>query len=287
MNKVKLYLSKLMHCTGISNLLFYIRCTLSKNKLIYVVNYHDTPQRLSANFEEQLKFYQKNFRNIDSNSLDEFFEESDVKSYSKPGIIISFDDGLASNMEVASPLLEKYGFTGWFFIPTGFVECNTKEQRIFLEANSIAFSKGTTAEQRLAMNWDEVKYLNKNHVIGCHTKSHCRLNADLENEIIVEEISASKIHLETVLGEPVNVFCWVGGEEWSYSHKASEEIKKNNYKYSFMTNCSPISSKTSKLQLNRFNVEFNYPICVIKFLLSGIMELYYFPKRQRINKLTK
>ncbi len=275
-----------MHYSGLSNILFKVRGKVSKNRLIYVVNYHDTPKRLSGNFEEQLKFYKKNFRNVDLNDLDEFFGGG-VRSYSKPGIIISFDDGLASNMAVARPLLEKYGFTGWFFIPTGFVECNTKEQRSFLENNSIAFSKGVSSELRLAMNWDEVKYLNTHHVVGCHTKSHCRLNADLSQEVVIEEVNTSKLHLESMLGEPVNIFCWVGGEESSYSHKASEEIKKSNYEYSFMTNCSPISNKTSKLQLNRFNVEFNYPVYVIKFLISGIMELYYFPKRQRVNNLTK
>lgn len=32
----------------------------------------------------------------------------------KPGILLTFDDGLTANASVAAPLLKKYGFTGLF-----------------------------------------------------------------------------------------------------------------------------------------------------------------------------
>ena len=89
----------------------------------------------------------------------------------KPGLILSFDDGIKDNFEIAYPLLEKYGFIGWFFVPTDFVITAVKEQLGFAKNHQITMNMDLK-EDRVAFNWDEINILANNLVIGGHTRSH-------------------------------------------------------------------------------------------------------------------
>ena len=140
---------------------------------------------------------------------------------------------------------------------------------------------------RVAMNWKEMRQLDKNHVIGCHTKSHQRRVAAIKKTQIYQEIVVSKKIIADKLGHPIDIFCWVGGEENSYSAQGAKAIREAKYKYSFMTNCMPIKINTNPYQLQRNNVETSFSINLVKFILSGIMDLLYIPKRKRVNNLTK
>src|SRR5690349_18779188 len=100
-------------------------------KHIRVVNYHSTPPYESANFEAQLKFYKEHYSPVSYKDLPAFLEEGKWNN-AKPGLIISFDDGIRDNIDVAVPLLEKYGFTGWFFIPPGLIDATPEEQMEFV-----------------------------------------------------------------------------------------------------------------------------------------------------------
>jgi peptidoglycan/xylan/chitin deacetylase (PgdA/CDA1 family) len=139
---------------------------------------------------------------------------------------------------------------------------------------------------RMAMTWNEIQQLDKKHVIGCHTKTHHRMVASTPKNQLQSEIRVSKRILEEKLGHTVDIFCWVGGEELSYSGQGAQTIREATYKYSFMTNCMPITIHTNPLQLQRYNVESRWPINLVKFTLSGVMDLLYMPKRKRVNKLT-
>src|SRR5688500_7474862 len=87
---------------------------------IRVINYHDVPVEQAANFESQLRYYSSRFADVNEQKLRGFLGGEPWPD-EKPGIILSFDDGLASHSEVVAPALEKYGFTGWFFVPADHV----------------------------------------------------------------------------------------------------------------------------------------------------------------------
>ena len=110
--------------------------------------------------------------------------------------------------------------------------------------------------------------------------------ASSSNNKLQSEIIVSKKILEEKLGHTVDLFCWVGGEEFAYSNQAAQTIREATYKYSFMSNCMPITIHTNPLQLQRNNVETSWPINLVKFALCGVMDLLYLPIRKRINKLT-
>ena len=83
----------------------------------------------------------------------------------------------------------------------------------------------------------------------------------------------------------MEIFCWVGGEETSYSSEAAKLISEN-YKYSFMTNNAVIRPGDDPLQLQRTNIEAENPLELVRFQLSGLMDVYYTGKRRRVNRLT-
>jgi peptidoglycan/xylan/chitin deacetylase (PgdA/CDA1 family) len=248
---------------GINSLGHWLQ-TLSFSPFIRAVNYHDIEARHADNFEKQLQFYADRFVDVKLEDLTGFLAGGKWQ-HNKPGIIISFDDAMRSHFEIAAPLLEKYAFTGWFFVPSTRIQSGANDGYLSV---------------------DELKSLDRNHVIGSHTQTHCRLSSDVPEEILVSEIHGSKKILEDILGHEINIFCWVGGEEFTYSKRASE-LAKTAYKFGFMTNSDVICSGTDPLQLQRTNIEAENPLSLVRFQLSGLMDLAYAPKRRRVNQITR
>ncbi|WIG81926.1 polysaccharide deacetylase family protein [Photobacterium damselae] len=284
MNKKKIILAKLFDLLKINELFFFLRRIFYGNEYIYAINYHNTSLKDIQQFEKQLNYYSSFFSNVSKKDLDDFLCNG-VWNKDKPGLIISFDDGLRNNFDVACKILEKYNFTGWFFISVGFVDCEVSQQKKYAKEHSI-ISLDEYPDNRIAMSWDEVRYLNSHHVVGCHTMTHHRMIETTSIEKINREIKDSKTLLESKLNSEIDIFCWVGGEEFAYSKYAAQAIKDSGYKYSFMTNCCPITKKTNKFQLQRNNVESNWSLLLVKFVTSGFMDLLYFRKRCKVNKKT-
>jgi peptidoglycan/xylan/chitin deacetylase (PgdA/CDA1 family) len=64
-------------------------------------------------FEEQIGIFARYGRSL---------RLEDVSRGTASGIVLSFDDGYASNYHLAFPILEKYGFTATVFLTTGFID---------------------------------------------------------------------------------------------------------------------------------------------------------------------
>ena len=272
MNQFKRLAAQVFDAIGI-NTLGHLVQRAALFPFIRVINYHDIPENQKANFEEQLAFYSSRFTNVNLQDLENFLENGKWK-HNKPGLIISFDDGLRSHYETAAPLLEKYGFTGWFFVPAGWVVESEKSEK----PEFVTTEESLTREQLL--------FLDTHHVVGCHTETHCHLSANLSAEKLSFEILDAQKSLENLLGHPVKIFCWVGGEEFSYSKMAADFIKQG-YELSFMTNTAVVRPDTNPLQLQRSNIEAENPLSLVRFQLSGLMDIAYYPKRKRVNNLTR
>jgi peptidoglycan/xylan/chitin deacetylase (PgdA/CDA1 family) len=250
---------------------------------VRALNYHDTPKQLSSNFRRQLEWYRSNFVDCNYQQLRGLLVDGGWSS-SKPGIIISFDDGLKSHYEVAAPLLEEYGFTGWFMIPVAFLNATSAEQPEFASENHISHH-GLNSDN-LAMSWDDVRELeSRGHVITLHSMHHKRLSDSLSDVELHEEIVLAKTMLESRLGHPVSGFTWVGGEEASYSRRAFRFILQANYDEVFCTNSHPIMAKQNPLFLERSNIEANFGLNQIRLVLGGLYDQKYKAKRQRIHSL--
>ncbi|MBT5451971.1 MAG: transposase [Gemmatimonadetes bacterium] len=101
------------------------------------------------------------------------------------------------------------------------------------------------------------------------------------------EIKGAKQRMEKALECGVPVFCWVGGEEDAYTSEVATLISRAGFAHSFMTNSQVIRPAADPLQLQRTNIEADYPLWLTRFQLSGFMDLLYMSKRRRVNRLTR
>ena len=252
---------------------------------IRAINYHDVPPTDADAFNRQLDLYEAHFECVDLEKL--FALQRGEWESDKPGLILSFDDGLRSHAEVVAPLLEARGWVGWFMVPFGFVASPEEKQIAYAEEYKIGHSGFDYGDSRIALSWDDARRLARSHVVGCHGLTHRRLSDALGPKEIEEEIPGAKSRLEAETGCPVQVFAWIGGEETSYSQAAAKAIAEAGFQMSFMTKNAPIRPGCDLLQLQRTNIEAENSEHVVLFQLSGIMDLLYSAKRNRVNKLTR
>ena len=272
---MKKYLSLFLYYAGITPLLFKLQLT---SDTIRIINYHCTPESDMVNFENQIILFKKYFNFLDSDQFKTFFKSTN----DKPGLIITFDDGLRSNFDFAVKILDKHNITGWFFVPSGILTSSSLD---FITKNDILIRQIYT-DNRYGIDEEEIKSLSKNHIIGCHTFNHYRFHECDSKFILTNEIINSKSTLEKLLeGKLVESFCWVGGELNHYTNSAYKLIKESGYKFSFTTNNLRVKSSTDLFNLNRTNIESYYTIDLIFFQLSGLMDIFYFFKRRRVNKI--
>ena len=261
-----------------------IQRILFGRRFIRAVYYHDTPFRHGKNLEEHLQFFRRHFSSVSYNDLKDFLIDGTWKK-DKPGLIVGFDDGLRSNFDVAYPLLEAYGFVGWFFIPTDFVAPQNTESEDWASGHRIKFEQ-TYPDRRIAMTWDEIRELrNHHHVIGSHTRTHHRMIAETDSEQMDSEIVESKQIMESELGERVKVYCWVGGEEHTYNREAARIIRSSGYELCFTALCAPIVPSSDPYHLHRTGLGVEAPLHVVKFQLSGIIDVLFGPTRGRVRKI--
>lgn len=244
-------------------------------RFVRVLNYHATPIGSAEGFERQLQFYSRHFHPARPEDLDACL--SGAWPHARPGLLLTFDDGYRSNYDVAAPLMEKHGFRGCFFLPDGYIADSR-------EAADADFAVAE-AEPEPRMSWAECRDLAaRGHRLGCHTRTHVRLADTLTPSQLDEEITRPGQDMARRLGAPVEDFCWVGGEEWSYGAGAYRQIRKAGYQRAYMTNLHPVTPATSPLWIQRTNVEADWPLDQVRFYLSGLMDLAYAPKRARLEK---
>jgi peptidoglycan/xylan/chitin deacetylase (PgdA/CDA1 family) len=240
---------------------------------VRAVNNHATPARFAENFKRQLLFFRQHFSNTNPSRLDDVLKRGTEGA----SILISFDDGYRSNYDVAVPLLEEFGFTGWFFVSSG--------------RHRNSETGGSTVDGEPAesfMSFQEMRDLiDRGHVIGCHSHSHIGLSDQLSDADLVREIPESRAILQNALGDPIDNFCWVGGGEHTYSARAARAIEDAGYSHAFMTNLLVATNQTDPLWIERTNLEADWPLSTVRFYLSGVMDLAYAGKRRRIARRLK
>ena len=204
---------------------------LMNNSYIRVVNYHNTNPVDAERFEAEIKYFSQHFVPVTLKDLGQFFETK-VRPYDKPGLIPAIFEGFRNHYDVILPILDKYHFTGWFYLPSFFMDVPVMDQLAFSEAHDLNVSdKNLYPDQRVAMTWDEVREIAGRHEICCHTGNHFEITKETSQEDMQREIVEAKRYLEEKIGREVEVFCWLYGEEYHYNEKAHKFLKEAGYKY--------------------------------------------------------
>lgn len=254
---------------------------------VLAVNYHGTPGNLAPMLERHFAFYREHFECLDEGGLLAFLRGT--RKLSKPGVVISFDDGVRNNAEVAAPLLEQFGLVGWFMIPGGYIDAPSEAQPAFFREHirQSPNLEHPAAVPPAAMTWEGVRALSaRGHVIGCHTWSHCPLGASVSEETVEREVIAARARLEEKIGHEVRTFCWVRGQVGDYGALAHRAVCKA-YDLAFMTMSTVIKRSTSPFALHRFNVEASFPLPVVRFQVSRLNELAFARRRKAVERIIR
>jgi peptidoglycan/xylan/chitin deacetylase (PgdA/CDA1 family) len=276
---VKRAVAAILAATGVTSAGFTLQ-RLSWMPFIRVVYYHDVPVRLQSAFREQLRLFERLFVPAARHDLEVLLRQG-TWPHAKPGIILTFDDGLRSHSEVAAPLLEEFGFQGWFFVPAGLVTLDPTLQPEAAVRHNVQHEWDTGSDPRVFMTRQQLVELARRHVVGCHTETHERLSRQLSAEQLHAQIPGAQLRLESLLGQRVDAFSWVGGEEWAYCAPAMREIA-GRFDYAFTTNTAVTRPGTRALEINRTHIEPGFPPSLVRLQLSGLMDLYYRNKRRRL-----
>ena len=208
------------------------RDAIGTGRFVRVVNYHNTPRGSRDALREELALYRKRFASITLEELDRFFETGRWAD-DRPGFIPVFYEGYRNSADVAAPICDELGITGWFPICTGFVDCPVAEQEAYARSHYIGLVAEDLAApgERLAMTWDEIAAISERHVVTPHTASHYGIAdvdapADFEREIV-----EPKQKMDAVTGRSAPAFVWLHGTQWGMSARHDRAVQEAGYRY--------------------------------------------------------
>lgn len=204
---------------------------LAHNPVIRAVNFHNTPRVRAGTYARQVEHLSRLFCPVTENDLDLFLATGRWDK-PKPGVICAVYEGYRNGFDVLRPLLEQHGLIGWFFIITGFIQAEPKEQLAFAQEHEIDMETHEYRDGRYALSWDELKELDRRHVVACHARTHRPLDkmpiARREDEII-----GTQREFEQRLGHPVRSFASYGGPSYGNDPVTDRLIARAGYQFVF------------------------------------------------------
>ena len=179
-----------------------------KNKYVNVIYYHDIVKENGHGSQyTDIATFKKHMEYISKNGYKTFtFDELDNKenlAYDKKAVLITFDDGWASNYTEIFEYMKEKGI----------------KYNIFLEGKNV----GTNPKY---LTWDMVKEMYESGIVGfgAHTYNHPSM-ADVGLEGYADEVSKTNEIIKEQLGYIPKDFCYPFGY---YSKESNEYLVKNS-----------------------------------------------------------
>lgn len=140
------------------------------------------------------------------------------------GVLLTFDDGFQSNLEVAETVLAPLGVQALFFICPGLSSLSGSAQAEAIGRN--VFDGKRSAGDLRIMDWDGIERLRDlGHEIGSHTRDHLRLTT-LGADARAEQVEGAAEAFKTRLGTIPEWFAYTFGDAWSVDTDALARIAR-------------------------------------------------------------
>jgi hypothetical protein len=208
------------------------RRAIAAGRFIRVLNYHNTPESAAQELRTELAGFAKRFGPVTLDDLDHFFATGDWRSH-QPGLIPVFYEGYRNSAEVAAPICDELGLTGWFPICTAFVDCPVGQQEVFARSHYIGLVQEHLDHpgERIAISWDEIADLSTRHVVTPHTAAHLGINDTVTDEDLEREVFEPKRKMDAVTGQSAPAFAWLHGTRWGMSERHDRAVQAAGYRY--------------------------------------------------------
>ena len=264
---------------------------LTRTDQLRVLLYHDINPRDHADFAAQLQWLKRSWNFVSA----EQFAAMIMGKQPVLGrnLLLTFDDGFASNRTVAEAVLNPMGIRALFFVVSELVGIEDHEVARRLIAERIY--PGALAESLPAhwanMRWSDLEtLLGQGHSIGCHTSTHARLSTINSTAELEQEITASADLLEQRLGVPIEHFSYTFGDIGSFS-EAALDVARRRYRFIYSGLRGDNAGGVSSFALRRDSAEFqdprsNYTVFPNRLLgafLEGAADAHYASSRATLD----
>lgn len=214
----------------------YSKAKITNSSQIQVLCYHHNYSGKNTfagfnvtpkNLEKQFRYlFEQGFKSISLAMLDSYLSNPGYRLPEK-SIILTFDDGIKSNLTTVLPLLKKYKFKAVLFIYPGVI----------------------SGRNKYYLNWKQLgKLARSGHFeIGSHSLNHPRLPEHSAREIR-RQLNKSKSILERKLGIKIISFAYPFGV---YDKRVIAELNASEYKLAFTIHPGSITKNMNPYTLNR------------------------------------
>lgn len=193
---------------------------------------------------------------------------------SRINILVTFDDGYSSWVDVCLPILEETKTRALFFVNSGLIDVSgdpTRRERYV--RNQLLLSP------RAILSWSGVQELNqRGHTIGGHTVTHTRLSLLQEREQR-DEIMNDKDRIESHLGKTMATFAYPFGQKSDYTTVTERLMKESGYEYVFTTE-GIFAKHSNPYSVSRLCLEPDMSVVQMRNWVEGGYDIY-----QKIKKV--
>lgn len=269
----------LLRMTGLPALL---RVGWQRDRLLILLFHQQTPER----FAESARALSKRYQFVSLGQVLDALDRHDMSSLPRRPLLITFDDGRASNAALI-PVFERYKITPTIFVTTGLVgtgrhfwwsglsrpevaRLQTLPNRTRLtELDRLGRGQEREHPQPEAISTEQLRALCEVADVQPHTRTHPVLTACTPDEVR-EEIRGSLADVERMCGTAARVFAYPNGE---VSQEVVSLVGECGIDYAMTTAPGFVESSSDPFRLGRIFVRDNASVSELIVFASGLQAL--------------
>lgn len=256
-----------------------------------VLLYHDIAPGDQGNFAAQMRWLKSSWNFISVQRFEAMM--TGQEPILGRNVLLTFDDGFASNRQVVEQVLNPMGIQALFFVVSELADITDDLQARNLIAASVCpgkLAKDLPSHWR-SMGWNDLEaLLDYGHVVGCHTGTHARLSEVHSLTGLEKEIVSSANSIEERLRSPVDHFSFTFGDLASFSD-AAFSVARKQFRFIHSGLRGDNSMGVSPLAIRRDSAarqdsDFNYSVFSNNLLgafLEGAADARYAKSRVRLD----
>ena len=204
-----------------------------------------------AEFEAQVAAIAASGRAIALGDLLGFLDGAESAGSIRHRLLVTIDDGCASTLTQAAPILRRHGVPAIAFVTTGRIGTRGEGPERFLDR-------------------DEVRSLSSFGIaIGSHAVDHRSLGSGLDEAQLAAQIAGSKDMLQTLLGHEVAAFAYPFGTQADHTQRSRAILAAAGYRAAFTSRHGPVRITSDPLALPRIKIEGGDPPSIFRAALDG------------------
>jgi peptidoglycan/xylan/chitin deacetylase (PgdA/CDA1 family) len=259
----------------------------SKRPGLRILSFHEVAPLDIAAFGRLLEYVLKVHGVVAPEEAERYLSEPGSRDTRRGApCLLTFDDGLRSNFNVAQEVLSRYDVKGLFFVCPGLMDVPLAQQQQVVSSQLFPHPDptGYSIADPTLMSWNDLEQICKmGHVIGSHTMRHKCLSL-LNHEEMQQEIAGSSQMLSSRLGIPVRWFAFPFGDVASLNERSVKVISQN---YRFC--CTGVRGINTPgvhpLGLLREPVDFRPSFDYQQLTVDGGLDIFYWRERRHLRAM--